>query len=159
MKWKSLLPAAPTCDDITPETVEPIYTSDRRTKMCPDRPISVFSGPNRLPPGREERSGELEEGPCEEDQNAGVRTEAGEVSALPPTAASGRPQHTQIPQQDPPRLHATAFCTLPKKKHSSRSDTYRGGEHGGGVRFSSRRSTCTEFTLCGGDKTGSGLFI
>lgn len=58
----------------------------------------MFSGPNRLPAGGEERPGEPEERPSEEDQNAGVRSEAREVSALPPTAASAHPQHTQIPQ-------------------------------------------------------------
>lgn len=47
-----------------------------------------FSGPDRLPAGGEERPGELEERPREEDQNAGVRTEAREVSALPPTTCS-----------------------------------------------------------------------
>lgn len=66
--------------------------------MWPDNPIFVFSGPNCLPAGGEKRPGELEERPCEEDQNAGVRAEAREVSALPPTAASAHPQHTQIPQ-------------------------------------------------------------
>lgn len=52
-----------------------------------------FSGPNRLPAGREERPGELEERPCAEDQNAGIRAEAREVSAY-----SAHPQHTKIPQ-------------------------------------------------------------
>lgn len=44
----------------------------------------MFSGPNRLPAGGEERPGELEERPCAEDQNAGIRAEAREVSALLP---------------------------------------------------------------------------
>lgn len=55
----------------------------------------MFSGSNRLLAGREEGPGELEERPREEDQNAGVRTEAGEVSALSLTAVSARPQHIQ----------------------------------------------------------------
>lgn len=63
-------------------------------KIWPDNPILGFSGPDRLPAGGEERPGELEERPCEEDQNAGVRAEAREVSALPPTARSAHPQHT-----------------------------------------------------------------
>lgn len=57
----------------------------------------MFSGPNRLPAGGEERPGELEERSCAEDQNAGIRAEAREVSALPPIARSAHPQHTQIP--------------------------------------------------------------
>lgn len=58
----------------------------------------MLSGPNRLPARGEERPREFEERPCEEDQNAGVCTEAREVSALIPSAASAHPQHTQIPQ-------------------------------------------------------------
>lgn len=45
----------------------------------------MISGPNRLPAGGEERPGELEERPRAEDQNVGIRTEAREVSDLPPT--------------------------------------------------------------------------
>lgn len=82
--------------------------------MWPDNPIFVFSGPNRLPAGGEERPGELEERPCEEDQNAGVRAEAREVSALPPTAASAHPQHTQIPQLVCTNCSVSMFSTLLK---------------------------------------------
>lgn len=52
--------------------------------MGPDNPIFVFLGPNRLPAGGEEGPGKLEERPCEEDQNAGVRAEAREVSPYLP---------------------------------------------------------------------------
>lgn len=83
-------------------------------KMWPDSPIFVFSGPNRLPAGGEERPGELEERPCEEDQNAGVCAEAREVSASPPTAASAHPQHTQIPQLVCNNSSVSMFCTLLK---------------------------------------------
>lgn len=55
--------------------------------------FSHFPGSDRLPAGGEERPGELEEGPRAEDQDAGVRTEAGEVNAC-----SAHPQHTKIPQ-------------------------------------------------------------
>lgn len=41
----------------------------------------MLSGPNRLPAGGEERSGEPQKRPGEEDQNAGVCTEAREVSS------------------------------------------------------------------------------
>lgn len=44
----------------------------------------MFSGPNSLPAGGEERPGELEERPREEDQNVGVRSEAREVGVDPP---------------------------------------------------------------------------
>lgn len=54
----------------------------------------MFSGPNRLPAGGKERPGELEERPCQKDQNARVCAEAREVSALPPTASAAHPQHT-----------------------------------------------------------------
>lgn len=40
----------------------------------------MFSGADRLPAGGEERPGEPKERPRSEDQNAGVRTEAREVS-------------------------------------------------------------------------------
>lgn len=43
--------------------------------MCP----CVFSGSDCLPTGRAERPGEPEEGFGEEDQDAGVRSEAGTV--------------------------------------------------------------------------------
>lgn len=85
-------------------------------KMWPDNPIFVFAGPNRLPAGGEERPGEFEERPCEEDQNAGVRTEAGEVSASPPTAATAHPPHTQIPQLVCNNCSVFMFCSLPKNK-------------------------------------------
>lgn len=55
----------------------------------------MFPGPNCLPAGGKERPGELKEGPCPKDQNAGVRTEAGEVSVLLFTDASAHPQHTR----------------------------------------------------------------
>lgn len=38
------------------------------------------AGSDRIPAGREERPGEPEEGPGETDQNAGICSEAGEVS-------------------------------------------------------------------------------
>ncbi len=76
----------------------------------------MFPGPNRLPAGGEEGSGKLEERPCEEDQNAGVRAEAREVSALPPTAASAHPQNTQIPQLVCNSFDVSMFCTLLKIK-------------------------------------------
>ena len=39
----------------------------------------MFAGPNRIPAGGEERPGKSEEGSCQEDQNAGICLEAGEV--------------------------------------------------------------------------------
>lgn len=55
--------------------------------------FSGFLGPDCLPAGREERPGELEERPRAEDQDAGIRTQAGEVNA-----DSAHPQLTKIPQ-------------------------------------------------------------
>lgn len=55
--------------------------------------FSRFPGPDCLPAGGEERPGELEERPRAEDQDAGVRTQAGEVNAC-----SAHPQRTKIPQ-------------------------------------------------------------
>lgn len=55
--------------------------------------FSGFLGPDCLPAGREERPGELEERPRAEDQDAGVRTQAGEVNAYP-----AHPQLTEIAQ-------------------------------------------------------------
>lgn len=101
-------------------------------KMWPDNPIFVFSGPNRLPAGGEERSGELEERPCEEDQNAGVRAEAREVSSLPPTAASAHPQNTQIPQLV---CSVSMFCTL-LKIYSCLWEIWKKENLHGSVRFS-----------------------
>lgn len=45
--------------------------------------FSAFPGPDCLPAGWEKRPGELEERPCAEDQDAGVRAQAGEVNARP----------------------------------------------------------------------------
>lgn len=118
-------------------------------KMGPDNPIFVFLGPNRLPAGGEEGPGKLEERPCEEDQNAGVRAEAREVSALPPTAASAHPHYTQIPLLVYNNCSDSKFCAL-LKINSSLWEIQRRGEHGC-VRFSLGNSvcfTCTRLTLC-----------
>lgn len=48
----------------------------------------MSSGPDRLPAGGTERPGEPKEGPRQEDQNAGVRAEAREVSVFQPAAGS-----------------------------------------------------------------------
>lgn len=109
-------------------------------KMWPDNPIFVFLGPNRLPAGGEEGPGKLEERPCEEDQNAGVRAEAREVSALPPTAASAHPQYTQIPLLVYNNCSDSMFCAL-LKINSSLCEIQRRGEHGC-VRFSLGNSVC-----------------
>lgn len=43
--------------------------------------MCVNAGPDRIPAGREERPGEPKEGLGQEDQDAGVCPEAGEVSS------------------------------------------------------------------------------
>lgn len=57
----------------------------------------MFSGSDCLPAGGEEGPGELEKRPCEKDQNAGVRAEAGEVNA----------RHFS-----PPTMHTNNNCTV-----------------------------------------------
>lgn len=110
--------------------------------MYPDYPIFVFSGSNCLPAGGEERPGEFEERPCEEDQNAGVCAETREASVLLCNAASAHPQHTQIPQL----VCSTCILYTPKNKFLPEKHGKR--EHGSRMFSQANKSMSVKPAQC-----------